>query len=206
MESIVAAAISAIASVVVALIQRQRSAKNRGHVSVAPVSRQARSSRTWLVSVLVMLVWVVVAPRLTSQGDLLLANLLAVIPIASVATAWVLRPQPLFAASGVFAIHAVNAGLMSLSEVPGFMIGATTDVLLLLLAFTLNAALAAFAARWASSRQSRAAQATEAGGHSPLATSSDAQLPDDLVRLAKLRSDGLLTEEEYSLAKKKLLG
>jgi hypothetical protein len=199
MESIVAAIVSAVASIVVALINRERSAKQTSTVPVALIQEQKRGSRAWLFAVLGTVVWAVVASRLTNRGDLLEINFFVLIPIVSIVAAYVCSPQPLAAASGVFAIHAVNAGLMSVSRIRGFMIASASDTLLLLLAFTVNAVLAALAARWAKRGQRRSAQLAGGEVH-PSSTT------DQLTQLARLRTDGLLTDDEYIKAKNKLLG
>lgn len=153
MEAIIAAIISAAASVIAALIGRKRPAKPTS--LKAPVAPQVRRRRSggWLLVLLILLFWTVLASQLLTRGELLEINFLALIPAVTIAAAYMCAPTPLAAASGVLAIHAVNAGLMAVSHVHGFMIGSGNDLLVLLLASALNAMLAAIAVFWSKRQQ-----------------------------------------------------
>jgi hypothetical protein len=144
-----------------------------------------------------------VVPQITRQPTLLVTSFFVVVPLATLVLAYASGPPPLLAASGVFAIHAVNASVMAFSAVPGFMLSSHSDVALLLGAFALNALLAAILARWR--RRGGAGSNVAPAGVRDASSSVTSDLAEQLAKLAKLRDDGKLTEDEYSSAKQKLL-
>jgi hypothetical protein len=200
METIVAAAISALASIIVAWIGRSRITKLSTAESSSGGQESRKQPRLWVASVLVIFSWIIVASFLTKDPELLVINALVLVPIIAVALAYFTLPPPLLAASAVFAIHAVNATVMSFSDVPGYMIAGVTDVLILLGIFALNALLAAGAARWSAKRRHRDSIET-----SPAEAGTNTQLASELARLAELHAKGSLSNEEFHAAKKKLL-
>jgi hypothetical protein len=83
------------------------------------------------------------------------------------------------------------------------MLSSHSDVALLLGAFALNALLAAILARWR--RRGGAGSNGAPAGVRDASSSVTSDLAEQLAKLAKLRDDGKLTEDEYSSAKQKLL-
>jgi hypothetical protein len=83
-------------------------------------------------------------------------------------------------------MHALNATAMVLTARRGWTLYGPSDVVLLLFAVGLNAALAAMIANW----RRRPA---------------NVNLSEELERLAMLHKDGRLTDVEYASAKKLLL-
>ena len=206
MESIAAAVISAVASIVVAVINQRNTAASRSRRKARIDGPDLPGPLQWAVSVTIVIVWVLLAPLLTSNPNLLVINFFAFVPLATLILAYVTAPPPLLAASGVLAIHAVNAGVMSFSKLHGFMLGSRSDLTLLLGAFTLNAILAALAAKW---RRGQTSHESEHIGSPPRAREIGSPTASGITRqltaLTKLRDEGKLTEQEFTAAKRKLL-
>jgi hypothetical protein len=207
MEGIAAAIISAIASIVVAVINQHYAATSRRHRTAKIDVPDIPGPSLWAVSVAMVVVWVLVAPHLTRDPNLLTFSFFVAVPLATLVLAYLTAPPPLLAASGVFAIHAVNAGVMSFSTVPGFILGSRSgsDVTLLLGAFALNAVLAAFVAKWRRRGASRRAEHVASPRAPEIGSPAASDLTERLATLSKLRDEGNLTEEEFSAAKRKLL-
>lgn len=147
----------------------------------------------------------VVAPQILRDPSLLVFSFFVVVPMATLGLAFATAPPPLLAASGVLAVHAINAGVMSVSKTAGFRLGSDSDVLLLIGAFALNAVLAGLAARW---RRSRSLTASAPKLSTNIAAGDSltvADLTDQLARLARLHAEGKLSDEEFASAKRKLL-
>jgi hypothetical protein len=214
MESILIAVISAGASIVVALINQGRLRGRSPSMSVRATTLQQQRSRKWILSVIALMFLIVITPifSTTRQANVPVAvvtmTFSLIVPVLSIVLAYLCAPTPLAAASGVLAIHAVNAGVMSFSTVAGYRIAGAADVVLLLTIFAINAGLAALAARWALSRRSRLGSypGNVSGDSGAAAVLGSAPLASQLSELARLKAEGLLTEEEYSKAKSKLIG
>jgi hypothetical protein len=207
MESIAAAVISAIASIAVAVINQRYAATSRRHREAKTEAPDLPGPSLWAVSVVIVIVWVLVAPYLTRDPNLLTISFFAAVPLATLVLAYLTAPPPLLAASGVLAIHAVNAGVMSFSTVPGFTLGfrSRSDFTLLLGAFALNAVLAALAAKWRRRQASRGVEHVASPRVPEIGFPAAGDLIEQLTTLTKLRDEGKLTEEEFSAAKRKLL-
>ena len=218
MDQIVAALITAAASVVVAFISSKASQRARAHPQRASVSRNEGIPRTnargWYVGLGVLLIWLGLSPALVHHD--LSGNNYFFIPVVTAVLALAFPIPPLRAAWMSMAIYAVNyfAGPLS-NRIAGsrydtqFFIPSGKELTYLFVLGFGGAALAALICYLRLRGNALRPPETDA---TPTAVpmesdpSLDRSLPGQLSRLAAMRKDGSLTQEEFDAAKRKLLG
>jgi len=219
METIVAAIISAIASIVVAWIGRGSappSAESSSIPTVVSLPVPRSFSTAWIILLALLIPWIVLTPILIHH-DFPGINLFVIAVVTILASiVWPIRP--LSAAAIVLGLHPVNFFMEPLAKIvrhmPYPMGGIDNSKAFFLIAlFSSNALIVAALCFWR--RRSLAARTV------PSATSlqrpapnprgaahpeASASLSAELNALASLHASGKLTDDEFRKAKERLLG
>ena len=222
MEQIVAAIISAVASVIVALIgQKAASAGETAAPSVPSASKTERvpsRKKPWMVMLFVLVPWILVTPPLI-HWDFVSVNMFVIVVVTLIASAlWPIRP--LGAAAIVLGLHPLNflmepvaKGIRGMSMAGRFE---TSKVVLLLSIFLGNAVIAAGLCAWREKKVAVSGVSGRTAGQfiEPKSQSAPDVKPQsaafgslvhDLERLTALHTQGQLSDEEFLKAKQRLL-
>lgn len=199
-SAIIAAAISAVASIIVAIVGRPRPSPSESGRRVITYSFPERHARIWAVAVAMLVAWMVLAP-LFVHWDLAAVSIL-IVPLAL----WILAAAVPISPSVPPALALLLLPLAFLSEpIAKWRHGVSTVNhfepaalgILLAVAFG-SAAIAWLLARW---RASAYRSATTSGQ----APEAPAAWTKDLAELARLHRSGELSDDEFARAKDKLL-
>ncbi len=205
MDSTIAASlISATASIITAVI----SSRPRSDARAARKGYSYRQPQKlpWIIIVLLLLVWLGGSPILLHWDiaslnifvivmvTLVLAFFFPIRPGAAAATVLILHPANFFSEDLGKFFHGVTPNFPFSSSVG---VDASTVILLLSIYFA-NAIVASLLCLWRARVPANEPSAQGAGRARPLA--------DDLERIAVLHSRGILTDEEFQAAKRRLLG
>ncbi len=224
MEQIVAALISAVASVLVALIGRKTSTESADGAassnvrSASKANRVPSGKRPWTVMLFILVPWILVTPPLI-HWDFVGVNMFVIVVVTLITSAiWPIRP--LGAAAIVLGLHPLNflmepvaKGMRGMSMAGRFE---TSKVVLLLSIFLGNAAIAAGLCAWRTKKVAVTAisdrqmeQSMDIESQRPPDIEShkapSGSLVHDLERLTALHTQGQLSDEEFLKAKQRLL-
>lgn len=204
-DPIIAALISASASITVAVISKTLGTPSSTRTPAQVFTRT--QTRPWWPTLAALGLWLLISPA-AIHHDIAGQNFL-VIPVVLVLLAlW--RPRsPLTGAWVTLAAVSANFVLGPLSN---RLAGATNDTafapdqdkLPLLVAIILGSTLLVALACWIGLRRI-SPRADQSAPHPTTPPASSTDVVGGLERLAKLRSDGLLSEDEFQAAKKALL-
>jgi putative oligomerization/nucleic acid binding protein len=213
MESIIAALISAVASVIVALISKKSAASETNNTPVATGARKRSKvvwsgKKQWRIAILLLIAWLLLSPPLI-HWDIVGINLFVIVAV-TVVISFVWPIKPLAASAIVLILHPVNFAMEPLAKgLRGMNPQGRLEpskIALLLSIFLGNAILAAFLCAWRGKatvlppdRQDKSVGFGAGQGQS-----SDS-LSHELDRLGSLRAQGVITEEEFQKAKAKVL-
>lgn len=206
-DSIIAALISALASISVAVISKTWTAR-RPTVRVS-VFRSKGDRVGWYMTLPLLLLWLALSPAFIHH-DLAGTNYFA-IPIVTLILAAAAPIQPMLATSLILALYAANFIIGPLSN---RLAGSRYDIeygleglgLLLLLTFA-NAGVVAGICAWRRRGSGKTiVYASDDEPNSTVASSAATSLVDEMERLGELRASGMLSEEEFQLSKKRVLG
>lgn len=213
--SIIAAVISAMASVIVALIGKSSPQKKSrsGKLEWTRII-PSKNRRVWFIVTTILLVEMVLVPVLI-HWDMAVFNFIPILVLTFIlASRWPVKPWS--AAAVVLMLYSVNIFMEPLGwwlhgATISFSSGDTGYFLFVLGMVLVNSTGVWIMARWrsralvnqveeeiAASQSSPEEQATEA-------PSQSASISDELVKLTQLRESGALTDEEFQKAKEKLL-
>lgn len=204
--SILGALISAAASVLVALIGRERGPSHGGGARPVRPAVAPRSMRAWKTMFALSLAWMTVAVLTLHWDTAALSCVL--IPVAGLVLAFLRPIKPSLAAATMLLLCALAFGAEPLGKLrSGIAIKnhLEAEALALQLAFALGTAtIVALVSWW---RVPKRAVAGAAAARDPSAgpLAAEGTLATDLARLASLHQSGVLSAEEFALAKKKLL-
>jgi len=199
-SAIIAAAISAVASVIVAILGRPRPSPPESGRRVTTYSFPERHARIWVVAVTVLVAWTVLAPLFLHWDVAGLS--IVIVPVAL----WILSASVPISPPVPPALALLLLPLAFLSEpIAKWRHGVSTVNhfepaalgILLAVAFG-SAAIAWLLARW---------RASAFGSTTPSSQKPEAPAAwtKDLADLAKLHRTGELSDEEFARAKDKLL-
>jgi hypothetical protein len=220
METIVAAIISAVASVIVALISRGTppAQTDRTSETSEPSALSPHSARKgWTILLAVLVPWIVLSPPLIHH-DFPGINLFVIVGVTILASAvWPIRPLP--AAAIVLALHPVNFFMEPVARMIHHMLGPmsgldSSKITFLVSIFFANALAVAGICYWRRKSSFAMPLTTSAapvrkGEEVPQSTSgvhASTSLASELKGLASLHAEGKLSDEEFRRAKERLLG
>lgn len=202
-DSVIAALITAVSSIVVALISRtpkERSGGRRSHVRHVDVSK-----RPWMVTGVFLAVWLMASPGLVHH-DLADSNFL-LLPVVALVLALASPIRPLVAVSMTFAAFAFNSvagpwsNRLAHSKYDDTLPTSNPSELKFILALTFGTAILVYVFTTLRRRQLQPATIELPGpagrnGHNLVA---------DLNQLGELHKTGLLSSDEFLQAKTTLL-
>lgn len=199
-DTVISGCITALASIIVALIAHRQ--KSGGTASAQVVPRQRSVSLSWWVVGLAIMLFAGLAPALIHHD--LAGMAIFIIPFATLILAFTAPINPLSSVSITLALHAANFFLGPLgNQLAGSQYDATfnTDVFFnpTVLAIVLGNAVIVGLVSWYS-RPRRFVQATS-NAPSP----STERRADELEKLARLLKEGALTQEEFDREKRRIL-
>jgi len=220
MENIIAALISAVTAIVVALISRMPAKTGTGD-SVPRL--RGTSHGKWVAAMFLIAGWLVISP-IAIHHDFPGINVFA-LPVFTAIVALVFPINGWEAAAWIFALHALNSVAEPIARIaernpyPAFS-GYKPQLLLFLSTLALiNALGVGLLSQWRLRRGMRSAILTTEGHKASVenasvtakseatrnASASDPDFSVRLERLARLRESGSLSEAEFIKAKKKIL-
>lgn len=217
MEQILAALITAAASVVVALISSRATERAKADPRRPSVNRNQGRSKSnawgWYIGLGLLVAWLALSPAMVHHD--LSGNNYFFIPIVAVVLALAFPIPPLRAAWMTMAVYSANYLVGPLSNRlsgslydTGFFLPAGSDLLILFCLGFGGAGLASLICylRLRSNNKGEATIVTIGRDVSvPADPQSDQSLPGQLERLASMHASGSLTQEEFDAAKRKLL-
>jgi len=203
-STIVASLISAAASIITAIISsRPRSAAGAARRGYSYL--QAKKL-PWIITLVLLLLWLVGSPILI-HWDIAGLNIFVIVILTSV-LAFFFPIRPSAGAAIVLILHPANFFLEDLGKVfqgvtPNFpfspYVGVdVSKVVLLLSIYFANAIVVSLLCFWRGRIRLSEKSAQGARKERPIA--------DDLERIAVLHSRGILTDEEFQAAKRRILG
>ena len=203
-STIVASLISAAASIITAIISsRPRSA---ARAAKKGYSYRQPKKQPWIIALLLLLLWLVGSPILI-HWDIAGLNIFVII-IVTLVLAFFFPIRPGAAAAIVLILHPANFFLEDLGKVfhgvtPNFPFSSSVGVdvpkvILLLSIYFANAIVVSLLCLWRG-RVRLSEQSAQGAG-------KERRLADDLERVAVLHSRGILTDEEFQAAKRRILG
>ena len=207
--SIIGALISAAASIVVALIGKSTSARStrRGKLQRA-YTTPSRNKRIWIITVSVLSLWILLSPPLIhwDWGGL---NFF-LLPIVTLSLSAVCPIKPSSAAATVLVLYPINFLMEPLAKsLQGISAANHADPvsIAILLGFAFVNAIGSWAlARWRRRGFTESMEPTveveTIPSQSHLGGSS---LADEIAKLEKLHESGVLSDDEFQKAKKRLL-
>ncbi len=221
MENIIAALISAVTAIVVALISRMPTKTGTG---VRVPRLKGTSHGKWVVAIFLIATWLVISP-IAIHHDFPGVNMFALFVLTAI-VALVFPINGWEAAAWIFALHALNSVCEPISRIaernpyPAFS-GYNPRLLFFFTAVAMvNALGVGFLSQWRLRRSLRGASLTMEGHTTSVenpsvtaqseaprnASGSDPDFSVQLERLARLRESGSLSEAEFIKAKKRILG
>lgn len=213
MESIIASLISAIASVIVAVISKSTASPEKTSTPIqSRVDRSPASSysgkKQWRISLALLVPWLLLSPPLI-QWDLAGINLYLILAVTlAISFVWPIKPLP--AAAIVLILHPLSFAMEPIAKgLRGMNPHGRIDsskVIFLVTVFLGNAVVAGILCAWRGKAKVTATQMSIPAG--PVAEKPRAvdSLSQELDKLGSLRAQGILSEEEFQKAKAKVLG
>jgi hypothetical protein len=212
MESIIAALISAVASVIVAVISRN-SPTSEKHVTPegsgvrTNVAITSTGKKQWMIALSILVPWLLLSPPLI-HWDLAGLNVFVILAVTLViAFAWPIKP--LAAAAIVLILHPISFAMEPIAKGlrgmnPQGRLEPSKIVFLLSL-FIGNAILAALLCAWRG-RAKVSPKETKSVAAAVATPPPIDSLSSELDKLGQLRAQGMISEEEFQRAKAKVLG
>jgi hypothetical protein len=212
MESIIAALISAVASVIVAVISRNSptSEKNTtpeggGVRTEAAVTLTGK--KQWMIALSILVPWLLLSPPLI-QWDFAGLNVFVIMAVTlAISFAWPIKP--LAAAAIVLILHPISFAMEPIAKgLRGMNPQGRLEpskIIFLLSIFIGNAILAAVLCSWRRRARVPLSRVTKSVGFVEGRPPTFDSLSNELDKLGKLRAQGVISEEEFQRAKAKVL-
>jgi hypothetical protein len=219
MTEIISALITAVASVIVAIINKSGGREQAAKESGGKLLVKKKNTNWWFGLGPAIIIWLIISPIIIHH-DFSAVNLFGLIP-ATLLMAALIPINPLNAAVWILGLHTVNfAG----EPIQRLVTGGTlqdaftgfqfSDIILLTAVSFGNALLAGWISHWQISKSGEEVVREEsvesiAGDEGTSAKESEGQsgeMAAELERLHSLYQEGALTEQEYQHAKEKILG
>lgn len=219
MTEIISALITAIASIIVAIINRSGGRKQAARESAGEPLAKKKNTNWWLILGPAIIIWLIISPIIIHH-DFSAVNLFGLIPVTLLMAA-LISINPLNVAVWILVFHTVNftgepiqrlvTGGTLQDAFTGFQF---SDIVLLTVAAFGNALLAGWLSHWQISKsrndfikeESVESIANESSSAEKAEEGHSGEVTAQLERLHSLYEEGALTEKEYQQAKERILG